>query len=136
MAVNLRRLGPEETRFDQPLHGIHIDLTEFSNGPMLAPCLTEVHVGDRTRNLIIAVLLTALDVAVVVWCGGVVWQALSIILWSRLLFFLLGAVWVLALARVWARALYGFQWEKRGRNISVPRSIVANPSGLRGDGDV
>jgi hypothetical protein len=130
MAVDLRRLGPEESRFDQPLHGIHIDLTEFSNGPMLAPRLTEVHVKEATKSLAIAVLMTVAYAAIVIWFGGAIWQALSRIIWSKILILLLAALWALALARTWVHAIYSLQHRPRSRNTGITQSE------LRGEGDV
>jgi ABC-type bacteriocin/lantibiotic exporter with double-glycine peptidase domain len=113
------------------LSSYRIDLTEFWNGPMLAPRLREVHVREASKNLTIAVLMTIADAAVVVWYGGVIWQALSPIIWSRILILPLAALWGLSLARVWARAIYSLRRRPRSRNFAAIPSID-----LRREGDV
>jgi len=61
------------------------------------------------KHFIIAITLTALDVAVAIRYGVVIWQAYSGVIWSRLLLLLLTAVWATSLANIWSRAL----WELR-----------------------
>lgn len=65
--------------------------------------------SEAAKNLTIAVLMTIADAAVVVWYGGVMWQALSPIIWSRILILLLAALWALSFARIWARAIYSLR---------------------------
>jgi hypothetical protein len=115
---------------------IHLDLTEFLNGPMLAPRLTEVHMNEAAKNLSIAVLMTIADAAVVVWYGGVIWQALSPIVWSRILIWLLAALWALSLARIWARAIYGLRRGPRSRSFDLTSGAAITSIDLRGEGDV
>jgi len=103
---------------------------------MLAPQLTEVHVSEAAKNLTIAVLMTIADVAVVVWYGGVIWQALSPIVWNRILILLLTALWVLSLARIWARAIYSLRQRSRRRNLDITPGAAIPSIDLRREGDV
>ena len=61
--------------------------------------------GNREGNLVIAVVLTVLDVAVAVYCGPPIWVAWSGDILSLGLLVMLGALWVTSLANVWARAV-------------------------------
>jgi hypothetical protein len=117
-------------------YGIHVDLTEFLNGPMLAPRLTEVHMNEAAKNLSIAVLMTIADAAVVVWCGGAIWQALSSIIWSRILILLLAALWALSLARIWARAIYSLQHRPVTRSFDLTPGVAVSSIDLRRESDV
>jgi purine-cytosine permease-like protein len=111
-------------------------LTEFSNGPMLAPRSREVHVKEATKSLAIAVLMTVADATIVIWFGGAIWQALSRIIWSRILILLLAALWALSLARIWAHAIYGLQHRPCSWNTGITSSAAITQSELRGEGDV
>ena len=53
--------------------------------------------NEAAENLTIAVLTTIAYAAVVVWYGGVIWQSLAPIIWSRILILLLGTLWALSL---------------------------------------
>ena len=86
---------------------------------------------EAKKNLAIAVVMTVADAAVVVWYGGLIWQALSPIIWSRILILLLAALWALSLARVRARAIYSLRRRPRSWNFAAITSID-----LRREGDV
>jgi hypothetical protein len=103
---------------------------------MLAPRLREVHVREARRNLAIAVVMTVAIAAVVVWYGGVIWQALSPIVWSRILILLLGALWILSLARIWARAIYSLRHVAEERGIELPLSAAMSSRHLQEGADV
>src|ERR1700722_17588046 len=103
---------------------------------MLAPRLTKVHVREASKNLTIAVLTTIVDAAVVVWFGGVIWQALSPIIWSRILILLLVALWALSLARIWACAIYCLPRGRRSRSFGLTSGTAITSIDLRGEGDV
>jgi hypothetical protein len=123
--------------FGDDFNHVHrANLTEFSNGPMLAPRLTEVHVKEPTKSLAIAVLMTAADAAVVIWFGGVIWQALSPIIWSRILILLLAALWALSLARIWARAIYSLRHTPGSRSFGLTLGGAITSIDLWGEGDV
>jgi hypothetical protein len=123
--------------FGDDFNHVHsANLTEFSNGPMLSPRLTEVHVSEATKNLTIAVLMTIADAAVVVWYGGVIWQALSPIIWSRILILLLAALWALSLARIWARVIYSLRHAPGSRSFGLTSDAAIISIDLRGEGDV
>ena len=112
------------------------NLTEFRNRTMLAPRLREVHVREARKNLAIAVVMMVADAAVVVWYGGVIWQALSPIIWSRVLILLLAALRALSLARIWARAIYSLRQRSRSRSFEVTPGTAITSIDLRRDGDV
>jgi hypothetical protein len=123
--------------FGDDFNQVHrANLTEFSNGPMLAPRLTEVHVKEATKSLAIAVLMTVADAAIVIWFGGAIWQALSRIIWSRILILLLAALWALSLARIWARAIYSLRRTPGSRGFDLTSSAAITSIDLRGEGDV
>jgi hypothetical protein len=111
-------------------------LTEFRNRTMLAPRLREVHVREARKNLAIAVVMTVADAAVVVWYGGVIWQALSPIIWSRVLILLLAALRALSLARIWARAIYSLRHTTGSRSFDFTSGAAITSIDLRGEGDV
>jgi ABC-type bacteriocin/lantibiotic exporter with double-glycine peptidase domain len=111
-------------------------LTEFSIRPMLSPRLKEVHVNEAAKKLTIAVLMTIADAAVVVWYGGVIWQALSPIIWSRVLILLLAALWALSLARIWSRAIYSLRRGPRSRSFGLTSGAAITSIELWGEGDV
>jgi purine-cytosine permease-like protein len=117
-------------------HVLSANLTEFSNGPMLAPRSTEVHVKEATKSLAIAVLMTVADAAIVIWFGSAIWQALSRIIWSRILILLLAALWALSLARIWAHAIYSLQHRPCSWNTGITSSAAITQSELWGEGDV
>ena len=60
--------------------------------------------GKRSTWFGIAVSMTALDAAVTKFYGGVLWKAFAAVIWSKLLLFLLAAVWAIKLLHVWVRA--------------------------------
>jgi hypothetical protein len=103
---------------------------------MLAPRLTEAHVKEATKSLAIAVLITVAEPAVVIWFGGVIWQALSRIIWSRILILLLAAPWALSLARIWARAIYSMRHRPVTQSFDLTPGIAVSSIDLRREGDV
>jgi ABC-type bacteriocin/lantibiotic exporter with double-glycine peptidase domain len=111
-------------------------LTEFSIRPMLSPRLKEVYVNEAVKNLTIAVLMTIADAAFVIWYCGVIYQALSPIIWTRILILLLATLWALSLARIWARAIYSLRQRSRSRSIEVIPGTAITSIDLRREGDV
>lgn len=91
---------------------------------------------ERTKYSSIAVSLTLLDAVAALKYGGVIWRTWSEILWSRLLLFLLAAVWATSLANLWARAFYEIRhgYVARDRRTEPKRASIARQ--LRGEGDV
>ena len=92
--------------------------------------------NEAAKKLTIAVLTTIADAAVVVWYGGVIWRALSPIIWSRILILLLATLWALSLARVWARAIYSLRQMPRTRSFDFSRGTAMTSIDLRREGDV
>jgi len=92
--------------------------------------------NDAAKNLTIAVLMTIADAAIVLWCGGVIWQALSPIIWSRILILFLAALGALSLARIWARAIYSLRHRSRSRSFSLAAGTVIPPIEVRREADV
>ena len=123
--LRLRVLCVALSKFDRVLEPLHAG-SSFG----------EVHVKERSTNLNIAILLTILDAAVALHYGPVIWQTWSGILWSRLLLILLGAVWLISLANVWARAHYEFRHSHRAQHAQFPSEMTARSVELRGEGDV
>jgi hypothetical protein len=103
---------------------------------MLAPRLREVHVNEAAKNLAIAVTMTIADAVVVVRYGGVIWEALSPIIWCRILILLLAALWGLSLARIWARAIYSLRRRPRSRTFDLTPGAAITSTDLRREGDV
>jgi hypothetical protein len=112
------------------------NLTDFSIRPMLSSRLKEVHVNETAKNLTIVVLTTIADAAVVAWYGGVIWQAQSPIIWSRILILLLATLWGLSLARVWVRAIYSLRQRLRTRSFDLSPGTAMTSIDLRREGDV
>ena len=92
--------------------------------------------GLRSKYLLIAVPLTVLDLAVAVRYGGVIWRALSGIIWNRVTLFFLAALWLTSLLHLWGRAYCEFRGavEPQAGNLS-PR-VVAGSARPREDSDV
>jgi hypothetical protein len=86
-----------------------------------------VSVGLRAKYFLIAVSVTALDLAVVVRYVGVIWRVLSGILWSRITLFLLAALWLLSLLHLWSRAFYELRdaVEVQTRELA-PQAVTAS----------
>ncbi|SNS40137.1 hypothetical protein SAMN05421770_101820 [Granulicella rosea] len=64
---------------------------------------------DTKKYLVIAVLLTVLDVSVAWSCGGMIWRSWAGILWCRMSLELLAAGIFASLADVWAYVYRGQQ---------------------------
>ena len=92
--------------------------------------------NEAGKNLTIAILMTVADVAVVAWYGGVIWQVLSPIIWSRILILLLAALWALSLARIWARAIYSLRHTPGSRSFGLTLGGAITSIDLREEGDV
>jgi hypothetical protein len=103
---------------------------------MLPPRLKEVHVNEAVKNLTIAVSMTIAEAAFVIWYGGVIYQALFPIIWTRILILLLATLWALPLARIWARAIYSLRQRSRSRRFEVTPDTAITSIDLRRDGDV
>jgi hypothetical protein len=107
-----------------------------SESPHAGTALEEVHVGQRTKRLAIAVSVTALDGVVAGYYGGVVWRVFSGIIWSKLLVLLLAAVWATSLLHLWALAYSELRDVLRERGVAVTSRMDTLPVGLMEDGDV
>lgn len=92
--------------------------------------------SEAAKKLTIAVMMTIVDAASVIWCGGVIWQALSPIVWSRILILLLAALWALSLARIWARAIYSLRHRPHSLRFNLATDSVIPSIDARGEGDV
>jgi hypothetical protein len=93
-------------------------------------------VTKRPRFLIIAVLLTFLDLAVVVCHGWPVWTTWSDDLWSRGLSVLLAALGATSLANVWVQVVPAQNFLSGGRSADLEHTAVAIPVEARGQADV
>jgi membrane protein implicated in regulation of membrane protease activity len=71
---------------------------------MLAPRLRKMSVGERIKWLATAISVTVLDAAAVTCYGGAVWKAFAAVIWSKVLLFLLAAVWATMLLHIWVHA--------------------------------
>ena len=90
----------------------------------------------RAKHFIIAISLTALDVAVVVHYGGVIWRTWSGIIWSRMLLLLLAALWATALLDLWTSVYYDLRYTVHIRSLRLSPSLLTTPTELRGERDV
>ena len=90
----------------------------------------------RPKFLIIAVLLTFLDLAVVVCCDWPVWTTRSADLWSRGILFLLAALGATSLANVWAQVVPRQDALYEGRSADGKKTSVSIPVQVQGKADV
>ena len=90
----------------------------------------------RPRFLIIAVLLTFLDLAVVVCYGWPVWTAWSGDILERGLLVLLAALGATSLANVWAQVVPAQNILPGGRSADREQTAVPIPVEARGQADV
>lgn len=92
--------------------------------------------GLRAKYFLTAMSVTILDLAVAVRYCGVIWQALSGILWSRIILFFLAALWLLSLLHLWSRAYYELRdaVEVQMRELA-PQAVTATARSREG-GDV
>jgi len=79
----------------------------------------------KRKHFITAIALTALDLAVTLRYGVVIWQAYSGVIWSRLLLLLLAAVWATSLANLWSRAYRELRGVARDRRFRLSPLLVA-----------
>jgi len=93
-------------------------------------------VTKRAWFLIIAVLLTFLDLAVVVCHGWPVWTTWSGDLWSRWLSVLLAALGATSLANVWAQVVPAQNFLSGDRSAYLEHTAVPIPVEARGQADV
>ena len=90
----------------------------------------------RHRFLIIAVLLTFLDLAVVVCYGWPVWTTRSGDPWSRGILVLLAALGATSLANVWAQVVPSQDILLGGRSADREQIAVPIPIQVQGQADV
>ncbi len=90
----------------------------------------------RAKHFVIAVSVTALDFAVAVLCGGVIWRALSGIIWSRITLFFLAALWLTSLLHLWSRAYCEFRGALEPQAGDLSPRAVAGSARPREVGDV
>ena len=98
--------------------------------------LEEAQVKRRTCYLIIAVLLTVLDGAVVVCYGWPVWTAWSEEIMGRGLLVLLAALGATSLANVWAQVVSAQDILLGCQSAEGPQTAVPIPVEARGQADV
>jgi hypothetical protein len=116
---------PRSSRFDRVSEPLHAGTT-----------FEEVSVELRAKHFVIAVSVTALDFAVAVLCGGVIWRASSGILWSRITLFFLAALWLLSLLHLWSRAFYELRDTVEVQNRELAPQAVTGSARPREVGDV
>ncbi len=90
--------------------------------------------GKRSTWLGIAISVTALDVAVTTYYGGLIWKAFGVVIWSKLL--LLHAVWATTLLHIWAYACSRLQHLDRRGPVAVSLSIDEPSPEMTGEIDV
>ena len=90
----------------------------------------------RPRFLIIAVLLTLIDLTVVVCYGWTVWTTLSHDAWSRGTLVLLAALGATSLANVWSQVVPAQDILLDGQSADGPQTAVPIPVQARGQADV
>ena len=90
----------------------------------------------RPRFLIIAIVLTVLDVAMAFSCGWPVWIARSSDVWNRGFAALLAALGATSLANVWAQVVPTQNVRSDGQNDNSWRSAAPGPVEARGQADV
>ena len=90
----------------------------------------------RPRFLMIAILLTFLDLAVVVCYGWPVWTTWSGDPWSRGILILLPALGATSLANVWAQVVPGQGVLLEGRSTDGEQYAVPIPVQVQGQADV
>jgi hypothetical protein len=93
-------------------------------------------VNKRPGFLIIAVLLTFLDFAVVVCYGWPVWTTWSGDRWSRGIWILLAALGATSLASVWAQVVPAPNDPPCGRRADREQTVVGIQVEARGHADV
>jgi hypothetical protein len=93
-------------------------------------------VAKRTRFLIIAVLLTLLDLAAVVCYDWPVWTTWSGDPWSRGILVLLAALGATSLANVWAQVVPSQDILLGGRSADREQIAVPIPVQVQGQADV
>src|SRR5580700_11939289 len=94
--------------------------------------LEEAQVKKRTGYLIIAVLLTVLDGAVVVCYGWPVWTAWSGDILERGLLVLLAALGATSLANVWAQVVPALNELPCGRRADLEQTVAGIQVDARG----
>jgi hypothetical protein len=80
--------------------------------------------GERTKCLATAGLVTVLDAVAATYYGSAVWKVFSGIIWSKLLLLLLAAVWATTLLHVWVHACSRLRQTIEGHPVAA--SIPAN----------
>jgi hypothetical protein len=93
-------------------------------------------VGLRAKYFLIAVSLTVLDFAVAGRYGGLVWRALSGIIWSRITLFFLAALWLTSLLHLWSRAYCEFRGALKPQAGELSTQAVTGSARPREVGDV
>jgi len=93
-------------------------------------------VTKRPRFLIIAVLLTFLDLAVVVCYGWPVWTTGSSDPWNRGIFILLASLGATSLTNVWAQMVAAQDNSLRDRSAEGEQSRASIQLEARGQADV
>lgn len=92
--------------------------------------------AKRAGFLIIAVLLTVFDAAVVVLHGWPVWTSWSGDIWSRRLLIMLAALGATSLVDVWAQVVPAQDILLGGRSADREQRAVPIPVEVRGQADV
>ena len=91
---------------------------------------------ERTKRFATAVLLTAIDVALLDRYFGAIWRAWSEVLWIRGAFLLLLALLGASAAVLWIHVYYDLRQMMRERSVASSLKTASLPGELRRDGDV
>ena len=92
--------------------------------------------AKRARFLIIAVLMTILEVAVVICCGWPVWAECSGDIWSLEHLVFLAALGATSLANIWTQVVPAQGTLLSVRSAGRGRTAAPNPVQARGQADV
>ena len=91
---------------------------------------------ERTKRFATAVLLTAIDVALLDRYFGAIWRAWSEVLWIRGAFLLLLALLGASAAVLWIHVYYDLRQFQHERRDALSLKATLLPGDLRRDGDV
>ncbi len=92
--------------------------------------------GERAKCLPHAALLTVLDAVVVINCGGMVWEVMPAMIWSKLLLLLLAIIWATTLLHVWRNACSHLRQKIDGHPVVESIPVQGREAQFAGEIDV
>jgi hypothetical protein len=75
--------------------------------------------GERTKSLATAGLVTELSAVLAASFGGAVWNVFSPIIWSKILLLFLVALWATTLLRFWVLAFSSLRQTIEGHSVAA-----------------